>query len=182
MKYVVIGLFALFLLVWYSIPSLLSYLLYRWLKKKGYKKLGQSIIIVVTISMIYLVYTAFYPTDGFYEDEFERITKLEFPESGEILTKYASYPDLHGDYFSNAVFRVDSNDFNEILTKIESNVNFERFTPTPVGLIYKQDKPELKNNIVFTHSFLINSDRSDIRFFISFDKQNKLIEFNRSSW
>ncbi|MCK5741201.1 MAG: hypothetical protein KAH48_03210 [Chlorobi bacterium] len=182
MKYILIGLVVLFLTLWFSTPTILAYLLYRWLKKKGYKKVGVMIVSVVTVFMVYFVYTGFYPTDSFYEGEFEYYTELEYPESGYILVKEATYPDLHGDYSSNAIFRVDSSDLNNILTKIQSNDNFENI-PKSQGWIYGKNESVRIEKKGFTRNFsLIPPKKSEIRFFLSFDKQNNLIEFNRSSW
>ena len=126
-----IVLFGLFFLIISLIPVGLAYLVFLWLTKKGYKKIGLAILATVTIWTVYSSYTAFYPTDSFYEDEFEYNIGLDFPTSGDILTKDASYPDLHGDYSATVLFKTDKNDFNKILTTNEfkkiNNINSSRY-------------------------------------------------------
>jgi hypothetical protein len=69
----------------------------------------------------YQIYLAFYPSDSFYKKEFKDITKTEFPKSGKILFKTASYPDIHGAYCSCAWIEVSRTDFEELLNEIRKS-------------------------------------------------------------
>jgi len=165
-----------------SIPIAILYLLYRWLKKKGYKKLGVLIISTTAIWAIYSSFTFFYPTESFYEDEFERFTELEYPKDAEILFKRTTYPVLEGEYFSNALFRVDSNDFNDILSKTKSNNDFESYNPNSGESIYYKNKLTMIDFKGFTINYLTFSKRKSGKFLISFDKQNNFIMFYSNRW
>jgi hypothetical protein len=172
--------FGLFFLFITFIPTGLAYLVFRWLAKKGYKKVGLALLATVTIWTIYSVYTAFYPTDSFYKDEFENNTGLKFPKSGDILTKDASYPDIHGDYSATAIFKTDNNDFNEIQRAIEQNNKFQldtfprKFTLTNFDTTIKEPG--------FTKCYTLNRQDRDLIFTISFNNKDNLIEIQRDSW
>ncbi|MGB6092300.1 MAG: hypothetical protein WBF83_00900 [Moheibacter sp.] len=114
-------LFGLFVLLLISIPIGIAYLIFRFLSKKGYKKIGLIVLFSVIGGMIYIIYTAIYPTDSFYKDEFENFTEIEFPKSAKIIWKDSSYPDIHGDYQSGMIFIADSADYENILNQIKNN-------------------------------------------------------------
>lgn len=175
-----IVLFGIFLLFITLIPVGLAYLVFRWLRKKGYKKVGLAILAIVTFWTIYTSYTAFYPTNSFYKDEFEYNTGLDFPKSGDILTKDASYPDLHGDYSATAVFKTDQEDFKQILTAIQKDSKFQLDT-----IPFKFNLANFDNNVKetsFNKCFKLNRQDRDLVFTISFNDKDNLIAIQRDSW
>lgn len=172
--------FGIFFLLISLIPVGLAYLILRWLTKKGYKKVGLTILVTTTIWTIYSSYTAIYPTDSFYKDEFEDNTGLDFPKSGDILTKEASYPDLHGDYSATALFKTDKNDYNLILTTIQKDNKFQLDS-----IPFKFNLPNFDTTIKeasFTKCYTLNRQERDLIFTISFNDKNNLIEIQRNSW
>jgi hypothetical protein len=175
-----IVLFGLFFLIISLIPIGLAYLVFRWLTKIGYKIIGLTILATVTIWTIYSTYTAFYPTDDFYEEEFEYNTGLDFPTSGDILTKNASYPDLHGDYSATALFKTDSKDFKKILTAIQKDSKFQLDTIPYKFNLANFDKTIKETS--FNKCFTLNRQDRDLIFKISFNDKDKLIEIQRDSW
>ncbi|MBW7870721.1 MAG: hypothetical protein H3C39_06630 [Flavobacteriia bacterium] len=114
-------LFGLFLLLLILVPIGIAYLIFRFLSKKGYKKIGLIVLFSVIVGMIYIIYTAIYPTDSFYKDEFENFTEIEFPKSAKIVWKDSSYPDIHGDYQAGMIFIADSADYENLLNRIKNN-------------------------------------------------------------
>lgn len=74
----------------------------------------------------YLAFTAVYPTDDFYFGEFETITSRKIPDSAKVLTKSASYPDLHGDYSSNATIELSPQDYQQLFAQIQQDKCFEK--------------------------------------------------------
>ncbi|MGC4021703.1 MAG: hypothetical protein QM734_07050 [Cyclobacteriaceae bacterium] len=64
----------------------------------------------------YSVYTAIYPLDEFYKEDFKEVTGVDFPDQGKIIFKTASYPDIHGDYGSVSIVNVER-DFYASLEK-----------------------------------------------------------------
>jgi len=171
--------FALIFLI-IIIPVGLTYLVYRWLTKKGYKIIGLTILATISIWSIYSFYTAFYPTDSFYEDEFKNNTGLDFPKSGDFLTKDASYPDIHGDYSATALFRTNKNEFNLILNSIQMDAKFQLDTIQFKFNSANFDKTIKETN--FTKRFTLNSEDRDLIFTISFNDIDNLINIQRDSW
>jgi hypothetical protein len=108
-------------------PILIGFIIYKWLKRKGYKKLGISILCVIILSLSYMFYTALYPTDDFYFEEFKQVTLREIPNSAEIMEKSCSYPDFHGDYCSSSQVKLSKEDYLKLLREME---NDNRLTKT----------------------------------------------------
>lgn len=107
------------IILFLSIPVGLCILFYKIFKNKINKKIIFIIISIFTIIIFYLTYTAFYPSDGFYEDEFEEITGLNFPNTGVFIHKTATFPSHHGDYCSVAAIEVNKYEFEEYLRKVK---------------------------------------------------------------
>ncbi len=175
-----IVIFGIFFLIITIILVVLTYLVFRWLTKKGYKKIGLAFLATVTIWTVYSFYTAFYPTDSFYEDEFEFNTGLDLPTTGDILTKDASYPDLHGDYSATARFKTDSKDFKNILTSIQKDSKFKLDTIPFKSNLANFDA--IVKETSFNKCFTLNRQDRDLIFKISFNDKDNLIEIQRDSW
>jgi hypothetical protein len=80
--------------------------------------LAASVLLLGFLSLE--IYRAFYPGAEFYRKEFAAVAKADFPPSGRIIFSTATFPDIHGDYVSCAVFRVDAEDFAGLLTHIQT--------------------------------------------------------------
>ncbi len=116
-----------FILIYFLLLLLSGYLLYklyRWFERNRYHKAGIIILCTIVLSVIYFVYTAIYPTDDFYKDEFKYYFKTDFPASGEILDKDASYPDFHGDYVAAFVMTVNQKDYSNLINKFRSDKRY----------------------------------------------------------
>jgi hypothetical protein len=111
----------LILAILLSIPAIILYLLYKWLKKKGYKWIGLLIIAISISTLVYGIYTAVYPTDSFYFDDFKKVTSLEIPKSAEVIDKTASYPDFHGDYISCSIMKLSKQDYQSLLNALNKD-------------------------------------------------------------
>ena len=96
--------------------SLLVIALSYWLWRKG--RIGRFAVIGLLTYISISSYLAFYPSDSFYKSEFERISNVKYPSSGVFIEKQSSYPDIHGDYSSCALFTVSPEDFEYIKSKI----------------------------------------------------------------
>ncbi|MES2265542.1 MAG: hypothetical protein V4520_02200 [Bacteroidota bacterium] len=101
-----------------SIPIAILYLVFKWLNKKGFKWIGLLIILISVSFFVYEIFTAIYPEDRFYFDEFKKVTSLEIPKSAEVLDKTASYPDFHGDYISCSIIKLSKEDYNALLNTL----------------------------------------------------------------
>jgi hypothetical protein len=94
-----------------------------WLWRKG--RIGRFAVIGLLAYIFISTYLAFYPSDSFYKSEFERVTDIKFPSSGVFIEKRSSYPDIHGDYSSCALFTVSPEDFEYIKSKIVATFEAE---------------------------------------------------------
>ena len=72
----------------------------------------------------YFVFTAFYPNDEFYEEQYQRLTGQPFPEAGLIVAKDASFPDQHGDYAACARLEVSAATYEQLLARISRDSAF----------------------------------------------------------
>ena len=98
--------FLLVLLVLIAIPIGTSVLIYRFVVRKDFNKWFRLIALVPFLVIGYLIYSGFYPSDEFYQEDFKEVTGLNFPERGEIIEKTADYPDHFGDYTSVSLVKV----------------------------------------------------------------------------
>jgi len=103
-----------------GIPIGISYLIYCWIKNREFNKWYRLFSLLPIIIVGYFIYYAFYPDDDFYKEDFKEVTTMEFPESGEIIYKDASYPDQFGDYSSSFLVEFDNDDIQKIENNLES--------------------------------------------------------------
>ena len=99
--------------------------LHRWLKRRGWVRTAWLLPAALLLALSYPVYTAFYPTDSFYEQEFARITGRPCPTSATIERKAASYPDQHGDYAACVRLTVSPADYQRLLGQLRQDTAFQ---------------------------------------------------------
>ena len=121
MVFLVIGFAIIFGLVLISLPTVLAFLINRWLKQKGIKYVGTVLIIIAPLWTAYEIYTAIYPPDNFYFEEYEEVTLREIPASAKIKKKVASYPDFHGDYCSASLIILSKKDYSVLLKELKND-------------------------------------------------------------
>lgn len=73
--------------------------------------------------LVYDIYRGINPADQFYIDEFERRTSLKLPDNAEVIRKYASYPTIHGDYYSEALIKLDNETYEKLVVELPLNSN-----------------------------------------------------------
>ncbi|MFC5683817.1 hypothetical protein ACYE2N_01620 [Flavobacterium sp. MAHUQ-51] len=98
----------------------LSFLILRFIKKRNYDKRLRLIALIPILINGYYIYTAFYPTDSFYKEDFKEVTGLYFPENGEIMYKTATYPDQFGDYGSTSIVKVDNEFYERLVGQLKT--------------------------------------------------------------
>ncbi|HET7003832.1 MAG TPA: hypothetical protein VFI33_21070 [Puia sp.] len=111
--------FILIVLALFLLGFVLLILLYKWLLSRGYRKLALLFPTLIIVVVGYGAYVSLVPRDSFYKEDFEKYTGIQFPSSGKIVKKYASYPDLQGEYISVALIKFSSADY--MLLKEELN-------------------------------------------------------------
>ena len=170
----------LLMLLFVATPTLISLLIRKWLIKKGHPKIGHTVTIAVVLGTFYLIYTAILPPTSFYEDEFEQNTGFELPNSAEFLAKDASYPDLHGDYWSAAVVQLSPEDFNQLKEQL-SNESTMQLDTSKYHYGMGTDFDELNSKIDMNSvDKILVSTRSDW-FKVTFLKDGRTIIYERSS-
>lgn len=106
------------------LPLLLIVLINR---KKLNKRLKYTIILMLSIIQLwifYSIYTAFYPEDSFYFEEYVTVVGKPAPKSAKIIDKSASYPDIHGKYFSVSLMKLSDSDYYVLSNEINKSKNF----------------------------------------------------------
>lgn len=107
------------------IPIGFSVLIYLFIKRQGYNKRWHTLATLPLLGAAYMVYSAFYPGNSFYENEFTTGTGLTLPESTTINFKSSTYPDFHGDYSSTFIAVVGEDFYDELSTVLpESGFTF----------------------------------------------------------
>lgn len=100
-------LFVLVAVLILGVPIALSFLILRFFKKRNYDKRLRLIALLPILTIGYFIYTAFFPAESFYKEDFKEVTGIDFPDNGEIIYKSATYPDQFGDYGSTSIVKVD---------------------------------------------------------------------------
>jgi hypothetical protein len=176
------GLIILFIIVILAIgiPITVLYFLYKWLAKKGQKKIGVLLLTVILGYMTYSIYTAFYPLNEFYEYEFEHNSGLDFPKTGIIIDKNSNFPDQHGDYWASAIIAMDTEEFEILKTNLLNQKGFQIDT-TRQGMGITKDYRELTKAIDKKDIEIVYLNTDKEWFKVAFLKNKKTIIFERSS-
>ncbi|HEX3079484.1 MAG TPA: hypothetical protein VHQ04_03435 [Puia sp.] len=107
-------LFILIILALFLLGFALLIVLYKWLLRRGYRKLALLFPAMILVVVGYGAYISLVPRDSFYKEDFEKHTGVQFPASGRIIKKYASYPDLQGEYISVALIKLSPVDYETL--------------------------------------------------------------------
>ncbi len=141
----------------------------RWLWRKG--KYGKGIVCTLLVGVIYSIYTAIYPTESFYREEFVRIAGIPLPDSATFLHKEASYPDFHGDYSSCALVKLPPNEFNRLMAQLPRLSNEVSYA----GIRCNSTKSK-----TYSHKHT-NENVAETKF-IGFAPADSTVVFSYSSW
>ena len=168
-------------------PVSICWGIYHWLVKRSRKAARLFLFLPITIYLIagYFIYTAFYPTDDFYEKEFHQITSFPFPKEGRITDKDASYPDQHGDYSACARIEVPAPVYQHILHRVATDTTLSRVTYAHDStFISSEPFTAVAGNIepaLFAHSLSGGSSTMNAYRFIGFLTDRKTIIIYRCS-
>lgn len=162
-----------------GIPISISYFLYRWLTKTKFKKLAFLLPTLIIGTVTFFIYTAFYPRDSFYEDDFTTHTGIKLPSSADILDKAATYPDFNGDYWSAAIIQLDESDYRKLKMKLSMTPYFIEVTePQKIGITnsyYQLTKDIKESEIEVTYK---NTKKEWFRVAFLTDKKRIIFELN----
>jgi hypothetical protein len=119
--------FIAILVMVFIFPLLLVINAVKSLQAKGDKKGLRLLAIGLGFGLAYLVYTAFYPTDGICVDKYERYTSLRFPSKAEIVAKEASIiNDIKGSFTDCYMIRMRRKDYVAAMEKIIAAGKFQQ--------------------------------------------------------
>ena len=175
----VIVIILIFLIFIVGIPIGISFLIYQRIKKSGFDKKYRFLAIIPLIIFGCLIYTAIYPNEDFYKTDFKEVTDMEFPKSGKIIYKTASYPDQFGDYTSSFLVELDKEYITKLKTKLNKNKFFEaknKMSSNELDYIEKQ-----KINLKYSYEFNKNIE-SGKYYSIGILNDNKSVIITRISW
>ena len=155
--------------------------IYSILSKRGYKKTGIVISVFILGFLFYSIYTAVYPTDSFYYQDYKSAVLSDPPPSASIIKKSASYPDFHGHYCSVSLIKMSKADYQTILNKLNKDTVLKKEDP-----IYSEELKEVLGNLNvgnFKASFTREETEKDHRHsYIGFlnDGQTLIIDVNNN--
>ena len=156
------------------IPTLIIYFLYKWLAKKGYRWIGLLIIAISISTLAYGMYTAIYPTDSSYFEDFKKVTSLDIPKSAVIIKKTASYPDFHGDYISCSIMKLSKGDYQSVLDTLSKDKTILK-NPEIAGSDQLDEIIKTRNISDIKKSFSREIPDKDYFTYIGFFKDNESI-------
>ena len=177
MEILIFFLIAIILIV--GIPIGISYLIFKWVKKKGYDKRLRLLAFIPILIVGYFIYDAFYPSTEFYKTDFKEVTDMEFPESGIIKYKTASLPDHFGDYTSSFLAEFSKTDLQKIEDKLKSGGFKEKENKMSSNeLDYIERKKGRKN---YSKEY-IRQRKNGKHYSVGFLDDNKSVIITRVSW
>ncbi len=161
-----------------GIPITVSILINRLLKKKVNVRIAKIIASIPVLILIFIFFRACNPSDDFYKEDFAEITTIDFPNSGKIKHKKASFPDHHGDYSSCSLIELSNSDYKMLVDTI-----------VELGFVEQENKFSSKEHktilgklkdLKVEHEFV--SEKGGAYYVIQFLSDKKSIIALRISW
>lgn len=166
--------FSIVLIFIFIFPVLIAFKVIRSLKKSGDKKTLRLVVVGGALGLVYLAYSAFYPTDGICIDKYERYTGLAFPRSGEIDEKDASIMNK-GSFTDCFLVEMSKKDYEKALNNI---INNGKFQPHDSFLVYNEQFRNIEAKLKerkFSYKF---SDGSKAYIFMGFLDDGQTVMLN----
>ena len=162
-----------------GIPILLTWWIYKILKKREINPKWRILAFLPIFIVGYFVYDAFYPSSEFYKTDFKEVTNMDFPESGNIIYKTASFPDHFGDYTSSFLVEFEESDLKKIEDKLKNSGFEEKENKMSSNeLDYIENKKGRKN---YSKEY-IRQRKNGKHYSIGFLDDNKSVIITRVSW
>lgn len=90
--------------------------LVRWLWKHG--PIWRGLLVLGGVGFCWSLYSAYYPSESFYGEELQRLTKVDLPSGVVFLEKEVSFPDHFGDYSACFIVRLPPSAMEEFKSKL----------------------------------------------------------------
>lgn len=161
------------------IPIGITFLIYKWIKKRGFNKKWRIVALTPILIVGYFIYGAIYPSSDFYKTDFKVVTKMEFPENGIIKYKMASFPDHFGDYTSSFLVEFDQTD----LEKLENEIKTTGFEEKE-NKMYSNELDHIEQKMGgknYSKQYIIDSIVGK-HYSVGFLDDNKSVIITRVSW
>ncbi|SDY11738.1 hypothetical protein SAMN05444411_1292 [Lutibacter oricola] len=162
-----------------GIPIGISYLINWWIKKKGFDKRLRLISLIPILIVGYFIYDSIYPSSDFYKVDFKEVTNMEFPVSGQIKYKSASFPDHFGDYSSSFLAEFENNDLDRIENQLKE-YGFEK-RENKVGCNELDYIERKKDRMEYSRQY-VKEPENDRYYFVGFLNDHKSVIVTRISW
>ena len=162
-----------------GLPIILLIWLNKISKRRNLNPKWRILFYIPIFVVGYFIYDGIYPSSEFYKIDFKEVTEMKFPESGKIIYKTASFPDLHGDYTSSFLVEFDESD----LTKIENKLKNDGFEEKENNMnsseldYIENKKGQKKYSKVYTRQL-----KNGKHYSVGFLDDNKTVIITRVSW
>lgn len=128
-KIIIIGILFLILSLVFGIITAILFRIFKYFSNRfnwtfidfTNKNIFPYLLIISSIFSLSQAYTAVYPNDSFYYDEFEYVTNRAIPKSAKIKFKNSSYPGIQGDYFSKSIIELSPQDYIKLLLELKND-------------------------------------------------------------
>lgn len=171
--------FLLGLLFFLSIPIILTYFLYKHIKRKSANKVFRCLSFIPLLLFGYLIWAAFYPGEDFYKIDFKEVTELDCPEKADFVYKYASFPDPFGDYTSVFLIQIDPAEYKRLLHHLP-NAGFVTTNNDPRHV--PQTQIALTKAPSQISMGFINETKEHKSFYVALFNDRKTVLVRRHSW
>ena len=169
--------FVLILLI--GIPVGLSYLIFKFIKRKGFDKRLSIVALTPILFVTYQVYTAIYPGEDFYRNDFQEVSGIELPQAVEFEFKTTSFPDHFGDYTSVSVIRVGK-DFYQLLPDILNKKGLKEEN-TKIDSRRLSTALENLDDLKIEKEYFME-EGAGVYYYVGFLSDDETIIVNRLSW
>jgi hypothetical protein len=163
-----------------AIPLAAAYGIYWFVRKKGFDRRLRLLALVPLLGVGYFVYTAFYPTEEFYREDFREVTGVAFPANGAIAYQSATFPDQFGDYTSVSMVRVDKAFYRQLLGRLPAQ-GFTQPVPDDLGLLESDRiKDQLAGRVV-AQEYSVEKPNGWVGY-VGFLSDGQTLIVQRASW
>lgn len=140
---------------------------------------------VVPVSVLvggcYLVYTAFYPNDDFYQDEWQRNVGFELPPNAVFVDESVTYPDIHGDYSAVAVLSLPPSEMVQVRNQLDQSPRMKLDTSGQTITTMVKGFDSVVDGIDFDHPAIAFVSKNGPWFRVSLLKDGATLVFERHS-
>lgn len=105
----------------FGVPIIVSYLLYRFIKRRNLDKRWRLIALVPLLFLAYAVYQGVFYPNKLYEEHFTEVTGLELPENSEfLLTENWTSGAYSRNYITLSLLKIGKNNYQNLPDQLET--------------------------------------------------------------